>query len=257
MTTRLRKAAVDNGFDLEAETSEQWLGFVSTRVPLKIWLTALDEESLIVALSRADVAHELLAYGLQSVRSLPGGAVAGFNVGDFSALHHLLRRAFQLSLTLPDQLLHQFKDAVANLGRSTEAERIVVQRVGQDIFRKGLIDYWEGRCAITAFAVTELLRASHTKPWADCADDAERLDVFNGFLLAPHVDALFDKGFITVADSGEVLISPSLPSGALVQIGLTVPMFISRLMDRHRNYLAWHRAHIFRAPSAGDSGAPV
>jgi len=54
---------------------------------------------------------------------------------------------------------------------------------------------------------------------ADCADDAERLDVFNGFLLAPHVDALFDKGFITVADSGEVLISPSLPSGALVQIG--------------------------------------
>lgn len=60
-----------------------------------------------------------------------------------------------------------------------------MQRVGQDIFRQGLMECWESRCAITGLAIPELLRASHIKPWADCATDAERLDVYNGLLLAP------------------------------------------------------------------------
>lgn len=48
----------------------------------------------------------------------------------------------------------------------------------------------------------ELLRTSHTKPWADCDTDAELLDVLNGLPLASHLDAAFDRGFITVADDG-------------------------------------------------------
>ena len=52
---------------------------------------------------------------------------------------------------------------------------------------------------MTGLDVPELLRASHIKPWADCGTDAERLDVFNGLLLAPHLDAAFDAGFITIA----------------------------------------------------------
>jgi len=53
----------------------------------------------------------------------------------------------------------------------------------------------------------ELLRASHIKPWAACASDAERLGVFNGLLLAPHLEAAFDQGFISVSDAGNVLVS--------------------------------------------------
>jgi hypothetical protein len=97
-----------------------------------------------------------------------------------------------------------------DLPRSTEAERLVVQRAGQGVFRGGLLEYWDGRCAVTGLAVPELLRASHIKPWADCASDAERLDVFNGLLLAPHLDAAFDCGFITVADDGAVVVSSGL-----------------------------------------------
>jgi putative restriction endonuclease len=104
-------------------------------------------------------------------------------------------------------LLHTFEKQTATLPRSTEAERVVVQRVGQGIFRAGLLEYWEGRCAITGLAVPALLKASHIKPWADCASDAERLDVFNGLLLAPHLDAAFDCGLITVADDGAVVVS--------------------------------------------------
>jgi hypothetical protein len=76
-----------------------------------------------------------------------------------------------------------------------------VQRVGQDLFRDGLLDYWDGICAVTGLAVPELLRASHIKPWVDCDTDAERLDLFNGLLLAPKLDAAMDRGFITIDDA--------------------------------------------------------
>jgi putative restriction endonuclease len=59
------------------------------------------------------------------------------------------------------------------------------------------MEYWGGRCPITGLEQPELLRASHIKPWADCATDAERLDVFNGLLLGAHIDAAFDSALIS------------------------------------------------------------
>ncbi|MBL8636431.1 MAG: HNH endonuclease [Myxococcales bacterium] len=50
---------------------------------------------------------------------------------------------------------------------------------------------------MTGLAIPELLRSSHIKPWSDCETDAERLDIWNGFLLAPHLDAAFDRGFLS------------------------------------------------------------
>ncbi len=87
---------------------------------------------------------------------------------------------------------------------ATEVERLVVQRVGQDVFRAALMDYWGSRCAITGCAEPLLLRASHIKPWAQCATDAERLDVYNGLLLAAHLDAAFDAGLIDFDDAGQL-----------------------------------------------------
>ncbi len=50
--------------------------------------------------------------------------------------------------------------------------------------------------------------ARHTvQPRTDCDTDAERLDVFNGLLLAPHLEAAFDRGFITIDDAGSVVVS--------------------------------------------------
>ena len=167
-------------------------------------------------------------------------------MADIPALHHLLRRAFQLSRTLPDELLHVFEARVAGLPRETEAERLVVQRVGQEVFREGLLDFWEGRCAVTGLAVPELLRASHIKPWADCETDGERLDVFNGLLLAPHLDAAFDRGFLTVADDGEVVVSERLAAADLTRLGLSMPLRVTRLVDGHWRYLAFHREMVFR-----------
>ncbi|MGA8054285.1 MAG: HNH endonuclease [Burkholderiales bacterium] len=177
---------------------------------------------------------------------LPKGALGGRTVTDIPSLHRLLRRAFQLSKTLPDELLRSFEKQTAALPKTTEAERLVVQRVGQDVFRHGLLEYWEGRCAVTGLAVPELLRASHIKPWADCTSDAERLDVFNGILLAPHVDAAFDRGFITVADDGAVLVSSALDAAARETLGLDQPLRVLGLHEGHRTYLPWHRERVFK-----------
>jgi hypothetical protein len=244
--TRLEKAAVDNGFDRELSRLGDWIGCASSQVPLRVWLTAIGDGLFLAALSQQNVVRALNDHGTAFTNPLPPGACGARGVADIPALHRLVRRAFQLSKTLPDELLHVFEKQTATLPRTTEAERLVVQRVGQDVFRGGLLEYWEGRCAITGFAVAELLRASHMKPWAACDTDAERLDVFNGLLLAPHFDAAFDRGFIAVADDGAVVVSSALSATDRGLLGFDVPLRVRALAEGHRPYLAWHRHGVFK-----------
>lgn len=103
---------------------------------------------------------------------------------------------------------------------------------------------WGGRCAITGLDVPELLRASHAKPWVAC-NDAERLDVYNGLLLAAHWDAAFDVGLVTIAGSGAVIASPKLSSEGRIALGCSEALVI-RLQAQHQPYLQWHRDTIFK-----------
>lgn len=242
----LEKAAVDNGFDLELPAEGPWLGFGSTSAPMRLWLTRVEHDRAVAAMSSLDVGRSLGEFGVEVATPRPAGAAVALQVADVTALHRLLRRAWQLARTLPDEPLIAFRKQTDVLPRITEAERLVIQRVGQALYRDRLIEYWQGRCAMTGLSVPPLLRASHIKPWAACDDDAERLDVFNGLLLAPHLDAAFDCGLISVDDDGRVAISPSLDESARRLIGLTDPLRVDRLRAQHRSYLPWHREKIFR-----------
>lgn len=246
VATRLEKAATDNGFDLSAPAAVGWLSFRSSQTQLRIWLSALGDSLFVLALSRRSVFEGLDGHGIPFANPLPEGASGARSVNDLVALYRMVRRAFQLSRALPDEPLQVFLKKTAALPTTTEAERLVVQRVGQGVFRNGLIDYWEGRCPLSGLAVVELLRASHIKPWADCETDAERLDVFNGLLLAPHLDAAFDRGFMTLDDHGHVVLAQSLDAGARSALGLDGGLPPAPLTDAHRAYLSWHREHVFR-----------
>lgn len=248
LRTRLEKIATDNGFDLRLSFENDWLAFASSQTPLRLWMSVDAEKQLLVAFSQTNIADELPQHQLVMPMFLPPGAKAALRAPDMPAFDRLVRRVFQLSLTLPDELWHSFQRQTANLPQSTEVERLVVQRVGQDLFRAALLDYWRGRCAISGLAVRELLRASHIKPWADCETDAERLDVHNGILLAPHFDAAFDLGFITIEDNGEVVVSEVLPLEARQCLHLDKPLHILGLHERHGRYLPWHRAKVFKQP---------
>jgi hypothetical protein len=167
-------------------------------------------------------------------------------VPNYQTLHRTLERIAAVCRVVAGAGLRDFEEKSRKLPNTTEALRLAVQRVGQDIFRASLLEYWGERCAVSGLDVPELLRASHIKPWADCASDAERLDVFNGLLLAPHLDALFDGGWVTFLSSGQTRISDELDAASRARLGISGAEVIPGLTDRHQVYLAWHREHCFR-----------
>jgi putative restriction endonuclease len=124
------------------------------------------------------------------------------------------------------------------------------QRVGQEVFRGALMDYWGGRSAVTGCAEPLLLRASHIKPWAQCETDAERLDVYNGLLLAAHLDAAFDAGLIDFDDAGRMRFAERFSPPDRLAAGLDDSMSLAKLTPEHRAFLAWRRAHLLIAAAS-------
>lgn len=244
--TALRKAAIEAGFDV----LEDLPGAVlcrSSHAPLvcAAWPNQIGD--FFVALSMPNVVaaiKDALAPvdSPQMPTTLPSMA-AVFLVSDTAALERFLNQAWALSRALPNALVGRFEQAVASIG-TTEREATVRQRVGQNLFREGLMALWGGRCAVTGLEVPELLRASHAKPWAD-SNDIERLDVFNGLLLAAHWDAAFDSGLVTVSPDGRVLASPVLSDAAWSVLGMSGALKL-KLQAAHAPYMAWHRERVFR-----------
>ena len=92
----------------------------------------------------------------------------------------------------------------------TEKQTLVNARRGQGLFRERVIAL-EGRCRVTGVELVDHLRASHIKPWKDSSDQ-EKLDGNNGLLLAPHIDHLFDQGYISFTDVGDLIVSTQMPA---------------------------------------------
>lgn len=255
--TRVAKAAADAGFDLTPELQGSWTIFRSTAFPA--WVGVAVQQSGIYGLGLSDAAigqRVGVEFGFASTLVAGPWAMRFDGVEGYTRLHDVLLRVASISRVLHQAGLREFVAKKQNPPSSTEAVREVVQRVGQDIFRRTLIDYWGGRCAVTGLDVVEVLRASHIKPWADCENDAERLDVFNGLLLAPHLDALFDRGLVTVSDEGQLLRSPQLSDRQWALLGIDgVEARADSLADGHRKYLAWHRAKVFRGDAPWGTGA--
>jgi putative restriction endonuclease len=157
-----------------------------------------------------------------------------------------LKSAAAHARTMPDRIADAFRMEVADLPRSTEAERWVVQRVGQPPFRAALLDFWQGRCCVTALDVAEQLRASHIKPWASCESDDERLDMFNGLLLSPNMDARFDSGLMTIGEDGPVRLSSLLSAAAMATLVMLPPCPVKGLRSQHLEQFRYHRAFVWR-----------
>jgi len=127
----------------------------------------------------------------------------------------------------------------------TEKQAIVMARRGQGLFRKRVAQI-ERRCRVTGVTAAEFLRASHAKPWRDSSNE-ERLDGENGLLLTPDVDLLFDRGFISFKDNGDVLVSPVADRAEMAKMGLADHMLnnVGAFTVKQRNYLEFHRDMVF------------
>jgi len=127
----------------------------------------------------------------------------------------------------------------------TFKEAIIQSRVGQGIFRSKLINYWKG-CSVTGMKNFNILRASHIKPWRYSTDE-ERLNYFNGLLLLPNLDVLFDTGLISFDDNGYILISSHLKEKEREILGISISMKLRKIEALHKKFLEFHRDKIFKS----------
>ena len=126
--------------------------------------------------------------------------------------------------------------------RPTERLDLVKCRIGQGTFRQKLIAHWKV-CAVTAYKDIGLLVASHIKPWRACTN-AERLNPFNGLLLTPNLDRVFDAGFVTFCQDGLISLSPLLSNPD--QLGIETGMRVA-LSSQHEPFMDFHRTFVFRS----------
>ena len=127
---------------------------------------------------------------------------------------------------------------------TTEKEIIVKARRGQGTYRDKLIKKYNHSCIMTKVTLSQVLVASHIKPWAIC-DNKERIDVNNGLLLSATYDRLFDSGLITFDKTGKLKISKliskdnakklDIKSGTKYDIKYCQQM--SKYLDYHNNVI--------------------
>jgi len=128
----------------------------------------------------------------------------------------------------------------------TSSLQVVETRSKQTLFKRRLLTV-EKECRITGIADLRFLRASHIKPWSKCSTGTERVDPYNGLLLSPDADFLFDRGWITFEDKGSLVRSSELPTDVANRIGLdlTLGRTCGDFTREQRTYLDYHRNAIF------------
>jgi hypothetical protein len=125
-----------------------------------------------------------------------------------------------------------------------EKIQLTKARRGQGIF-KANVRLVEKSCRVTGVSNIKHLRASHIKPWS-ASSNTEKLDGYNGLLLSPHIDHLFDRGFISFKSSGALLISKKLNPKVLEQWSIEGHN-VGEFNQLQENYLEYHRDVVFQS----------
>lgn len=122
---------------------------------------------------------------------------------------------------------------------ATQRLQLSKARIGQGLFRKRVM-LLDPHCRVTGVNDPRLLIASHIKPWRD-SDNAERINGYNGIMLSPHVDALFDERLISFEDHGQMLVHPSLSGEVLDRWSINPKANIGRFPGQQAAFLRYHR----------------
>lgn len=117
-------------------------------------------------------------------------------------------------------------------------ERVIKARKNQNKFREALFKR-DCKCKICGLAHKDLLIASHIKPWSESTPE-EKLNPFNGFLLCPNHDSLFDKHLITFEDNGQIILSKILSESDRQLLNIDNKIVIN-IEDGNKKFLKEHR----------------
>ena len=154
-----------------------------------------------------------------------------------------LQAASALSLKSDIDELEECLVSETDPEKRTEIETLIKARQGQGSFRQKLLKLYP-ICPLTDLDVQSLLIASHIKPWS-VSNNNERLDLFNGLMLAPNIDRLFDKGLITFDTDGTIKISPTIDPENQKRLGIS-PDIKLKIRPKSKKYFEYHRNHVFQ-----------
>ena len=123
-------------------------------------------------------------------------------------------------------------------------------RVGAEKYRKAVIKHMP-QCPFTQITDERLLIASHIKPHIVCMRNNEHeqaIDYLNGLALSPTYDKLFDQGYITFTDEGQLLCGTQLSPYTWEQLNIN-PNAKKKLRiypENRESYLEYHRQNVFQ-----------
>jgi hypothetical protein len=123
--------------------------------------------------------------------------------------------------------------------RETQRVQLAKARVGQGLFRNRVM-LLDPSCRVTGVTDSRVLIASHIKPWKE-SSNAERVSGYNGIMLSPHVDALFDSRLITFEEDGRMHVHPSLRTDVLEKWSIDPGKRVEPFLPEQRSFLEHHR----------------
>lgn len=107
---------------------------------------------------------------------------------------------------------------------------------------ESILNLDDTKCMVEKLAYPILI-ASHIKPFIKC-DENEAYDVNNGILLSRNIDTLFDLGYITFNDNGEIIFATHLKKD--VKDFISNYSLDNRFINAKRlEYLEYHRNEVF------------
>ena len=120
-------------------------------------------------------------------------------------------------------------------------------RYGLGVFREHVAQL-EKSCRITSQIHSYALTACHIKPWRDAANE-ERLVGANGLLLDPRAARLFNYGFFSFDNNGEIIKSDAL----IDDVSLTYSLFEKEPKKQtfnadQKHFLQHHREYVLLKP---------
>ncbi len=156
---------------------------------------------------------------------------------------------------------YQFRSIVHPklIGTTTEIETIekekrekakTIGRQGADLYRKKVIEHMP-QCPFTKISDEKLLIASHIKPYRVCIKEGredQANDYLNGLALTPTYDKLFDQGYITFKDNGDLICGTLLSAYTWERLNIN-PCAKNNLRifpEQRQQYLEYHRKFVFQ-----------
>ncbi len=116
-------------------------------------------------------------------------------------------------------------------------------REGQVKYREAILRKFP-YCVVTGVTDPDLLIACHIKDHAKCSPE-EKYDEWNGFSMTPTIHTLFDIGYLTFNEKGEMILSDFLRNMDRKRLHLDGTIRVA-LNPKNIPYLNWHNEHTFR-----------